>query len=98
MTRRTWVLLALTLLAAGALSLFASSSPDGLERVLEDYQIGVPAPAGAAPLPDYQVPFLRSPALSGSLAGILGAALALGAAWGAFRLLAASGRRRGSDR
>lgn len=99
MTKRTRELLLVALLTAGVLSLFASTHPDGLERVLEDLGIGAGAPALlGAPLPDYQVPAVSAPVLSGSLAGLIGLALTLGVAWAAFRLLAGPGRRHGTSR
>lgn len=95
MNRRTWGLLIASLLVAGVLSLFASSHPDGLERVLEDLNITAESTISyAAPLPDYQVPAVESPVLSGSLAGIIGMLMTLGAAWGAFWLLTGTRRAR----
>lgn len=95
MTRRTWVLLAMAAALAGVVSVFASTNPDGLERVLHDLQISVPTPgATSAPMADYQAPFVQSSGLSGSLAGLAGVLLAFGLGWFALRLLVAPGRKR----
>lgn len=69
------------ILAGGVISLFvvflspfASSHPDGLERVAEDLgflQAGQAAPYNI--VPDYTLPFLGQTALSTILAGALGA-------------------------
>jgi len=92
MTKRTWGLLVLALVAAGVISLFASSHPDGLERVLEDHEVAVAEEVSfAAPMPDYVLPAIEQPAISASLAGVIGMLLTLGAAWGAFRLLSHRG-------
>ncbi len=61
-------------LAITFLSPFASSSPDGLERVATD--IGFLSLGQAAPyqiLPDYTVPFISNPAFSTIISGIIGA-------------------------
>lgn len=92
MTKRTWGLLILSLVAASVISLFASSHPDGLERVLEDHEVPVAEEVSfTAPMPDYVLPGIEQPAISASLAGVTGMLLTLGAAWGAFRLLSHKG-------
>lgn len=75
---RWWVVgLVVCLFMAGVLSLFASSSPDGLERVAEDHGFAEKArELFSSPLPDYSIPGLGG-ALSTSLAGLLGVALIL---------------------
>jgi hypothetical protein len=73
------VLLA-ALLLAGVVSFYASSHPDGLERVATDHGFADSADqhaAAAGPLADYQVTGLEDPRLSGGLAGVAGAFVVL---------------------
>ncbi|GAB3236872.1 hypothetical protein GCM10027447_35520 [Glycomyces halotolerans] len=101
--------LALALVLAGGVALYASSSPDGLESaMLEGCQTDADGEitGGACvaqneaeheiggPLSDYGMSFVGNDMLGGSLSGIIGVAVALGIAWGLFRLLA---RRRGAE-
>ncbi|MEM2866749.1 MAG: PDGLE domain-containing protein [Candidatus Hadarchaeales archaeon] len=78
MRLRWWMVgLVVCLFMAGVLSLFASSSPDGLERVAEDHGFAEKAKEFlSSPFPDYSVPALGG-ALSTSLAGLLGVVLIL---------------------
>ncbi len=69
--------LVLAFLVAGVVSYYASTSPDGLERVAETLGFGHHARSGGAPLPHYQTPGIDDPRLSGGLAGVLGAATVL---------------------
>lgn len=70
------------LLVAGLLSLFASSSPDGLERVAEDHGFLERGEATlAAPLPDYLFPGIANEKLATSCAGLVGAGITLGAGY-----------------
>jgi cobalt/nickel transport protein len=77
---------------AALLSPWASSWPDGLERVAHD--LGFSDRAGeaaiASPLPDYAVPALGTGRLSTAVAGVAGTVLVLGLTWGLGRLLGAS--------
>lgn len=75
-----WVIagLVVTLLAV-LISPFASSNPDGLERVAEDIGFldrGLDAPFQI--LPDYTIPFLGGTGLSTILAGVVGAVVVFG--------------------
>jgi len=68
------IVAAIVVLAA----VYASSHPDGLERVAE--QLGfisqaTEEPVFAAPLPDYSTDAIKSPFWSTSVAGLIGAAL-----------------------
>lgn len=75
-----WSMLA-CLLIAGGVSYFASSSPDGLERVAHDKGFAGKASETAklpAPMPDYSVPGVRNRFLSGALAGIAGTVAVFG--------------------
>lgn len=98
MRTRTFFVVGLlaALLVAGGVSLFASSNPDGLEYVAEKVGFADAAEDSAtadSPLSDYQVKGVENDALSGGLAGVLGALVVLVVAGG----LAWVVRRRGSD-
>ncbi|MBM3153768.1 MAG: hypothetical protein FJ008_00365 [Chloroflexi bacterium] len=70
------------------LSPLASSWPDGLERVAEDY--GFAEKAADSPyqfIPDYVVPGVRSDALATILAGMIGTLILFGIGYGLARLL-----------
>ena len=82
----TILALALAVGLATAASPFASSSPDGLERVAEDKAfIEQAKDPGYEVLPDYTIPGVDNEAVSTILAGIVGvlvvAALTFGAGW-----------------
>jgi len=73
----------MTLFIAGALSLFASPEPDGLERVAEDYEFieeGEGKEVINSPLPDYMVPAIEDETLSASTAGVMGVLIMFGLA------------------
>jgi hypothetical protein len=68
------------LLLAGVVSLFASDSPDGLERVAEDQGIAHTAEDHAVddgPMADYGVAAIDDASLSGGVAGVLGVLVVL---------------------
>lgn len=97
-TRWIWIGLAAALAVGAFLSLAASPSPDGLERVAEDKGFlgkAVSTPLLRSPLPDYLFPGIADERLATGLAGFLGTlvlfALGYGVGW-ALRL----GRRRGA--
>jgi cobalt/nickel transport protein len=72
------------------LSPFASSVPDGLERVAEDkgfLEKGEVQPAMTSPIPDYSWPGIKSEKLATSAAGLMGTVLVFGAAYGFGALL-----------
>ncbi|MFC5470420.1 PDGLE domain-containing protein [Cohnella suwonensis] len=80
--RKKWIVVAaVTLIAAGAISYFASPHPDGLERVAINHGFIDEAkePKRKAWLADYQFPGVSSPFVKGGLAGIVGAGLLFGA-------------------
>ena len=93
---RIFILTALlaALAMAALLSPWASSSPDGLEKVAERIGFLHRADGRAAwehsPLPDYAVPGVRSESLSTGLAGLLGTlivfSLTFALGWGVIRL------------
>ena len=73
------IMLAVSLAVAGGLSYFASSHPDGLERVAADHGFAEKAQAPAHHvLPGYAVPGVNG-FLSNGLAGIIGVAATFGA-------------------
>lgn len=82
------------LFLALALSPFASSFPDGLERVAEDkgfLEKGEVDPVVASPVPDYSWPGIKSEKLATSAAGVMGTLLVFGAAYGFGALLKKKG-------
>jgi len=91
MRSRRFVLIALavTLVLAGAVSLFASSSPDGLEKVAADkgfIDTATDHASAGSPLADYQASFLDGP-LGKTVAGIVGVLVTLALFYGLTRLL-----------
>ena len=80
------------------LSPWASSFPDGLERVAEDLGFIKKAEAPGttvwekSPLPDYRVPGMQNERWAGGLAGLAGTVAVAAAGWGLARLL----RKRGN--
>jgi hypothetical protein len=87
-TARWWlVALALAGLLVIPAAIWASGSPDGLERVAED--LGFLGEALSAPfrlLPDYTIPGLNG-TLSTILAGLIGVAVVFGVLWVVGRIL-----------
>lgn len=70
--------LVISLVLAVLLSPFASQSPDGLERVAEDKGFLEKAEGKEifnAPLPDYQIPGVKTEGLSAAIAGAIGTIL-----------------------
>jgi cobalt/nickel transport protein len=82
--------LSVALLLALVLSPFASSSPDGLEKVAEQKGFlakGEGEPALNAPVPDYAWPGLADEGHATRLAGVVGTLVTFAAAWGVAALL-----------
>jgi PDGLE domain len=70
--------MAVALFVAAVVSYYASSAPDGLEKVAADKGINVNEkdhPLGDAPFADYSSEGIENERLSGGLAGIAGVAL-----------------------
>ena len=95
MRRSVWVIvgvgLVVALFAAGVVSYYASSSPDGLERVAEDHGFIANATDSAnatLPTADYGIAGIDNERLSAGLAGVLGVAGMAVLAFGLFWLLA----------
>lgn len=78
-----WLLAALIL--AFFISPFASSSPDGLEKVAKDkgfLEKGEVEPAVNSPVPDYAWPGINHEGTATSLAGVFGTLVVFGLAYG----------------
>ncbi|MGI9950998.1 PDGLE domain-containing protein [Moorellaceae bacterium AZ2] len=84
------ILLLAALAVAALLSPWASSSPDGLERVAEDLGFMHLAEGKALLdgwMPDYVFPGLQHEGLATAAAGVTGTLLTLGATWGLCKLV-----------
>ncbi len=85
-------ILAAALVVAGLLSPFASSFPDGLERVAEDLGF-IDRVEGieviSAPIPDYVFPGIGNERTATAVAGILGTLAVFGAAYGLGKIISA---------
>lgn len=97
MTRRGWIVigigLVVALVLAGGVSYYASSAPDGLERVAEDVGFADAAEDSAAadsPLSDYGVSGIDDERVSVGLAGVIGVVVVGLVAFGLFRWLGRS--------
>ncbi|GAB2835736.1 hypothetical protein GCM10022221_38610 [Actinocorallia aurea] len=91
--------LLIALILAGFVSHYASSSPDGLEKVAADKGFDAGAkdhPAAGSPLADYGVSGVKDARLSGGLSGVIGVGVVVviggGLFWGLRRRTAAEGR------
>jgi cobalt/nickel transport protein len=88
----------LALALAAFLSPFASTAPDGLEKVAGDkgfLEKGEGPPYWLwALIPDYVIPGIRNASLATSLAGLLGTLLVLGMGYGLARLVKSRQTRR----
>ncbi len=89
--------LLLALVLAGGVSYYASSRPDGLERVAEDKGFSDSATdhdLADSPVADYSVRGVDDARLSGGLAGVIGVVVTLAVGGGLFAVV---GRRRRAD-
>ncbi|MEM3640813.1 MAG: PDGLE domain-containing protein [Candidatus Bathyarchaeia archaeon] len=84
--------LVLVLVGFAVLAPFASTDPDGLEKVAETLKIEEPEILWMGIMPDYTLPTVENPYLSTLLAGFFGAFLVLGASFALGKVLAKSGR------
>jgi cobalt/nickel transport protein len=83
------------LLLAILISPFASSFPDGLERVAQEkgfIEKGEVKPVMVSPVPDYAWPGIKSKKIATSAAGVMGTLLVFGAAYGFAALLKRKGK------
>jgi len=77
MKKVIWFSIAIVILAA----FFASSHPDGLEKVSEKLGFIRQAVSSPALLSDYHVPVISNPSLSTLIAGLAGILLTFGLFW-----------------
>lgn len=92
--------LAVSLLLAGVVSYYASSSPDGLEKVAEDIgfiESAEDSAVAGSPLSDYGVSGVADERLSVGLAGVVGVLLTAAIAFGMFTWLARRNRHENAD-
>ncbi len=97
-TRWIWIALATALAVGALLSLAASPSPDGLQRVAQDKGFALkaaPRPPWRSPLSGYLFPGIADPRLARGLAGFLGTLALFAVGRGVGRALRSS-RRRGA--
>lgn len=92
MSRRAFLVagLVVALLLAGVASYYASSNPDGLERVAEQtgfLDSAEDSPTGDSPMADYRTDGVDDDRVSGGLAGVVGALLVLVLAGGLFAVV-----------
>ncbi len=75
---------------AAVVSFYASSAPDGLNKVAQDHGIAAveqDSAAAGSPLADYSVSGLGNERLSNATAGLLGLAVTAAAGFGLFHVL-----------
>lgn len=75
---------------AAAVSFYASSQPDGLEKVAGDYGIldnERDSPTATSPLADYSLSGVSNERLSGAAAGLVGVAVTAAVGFGLFYTL-----------
>ncbi len=87
--------LLVSLAIAGVLSYYASSQPDGLERVAEDkgfLDTAKDSVNAGTPLADYGITGLENERLSVGLSGIIGVIVTLLVAFAIFKTLAKKGK------
>jgi len=80
--------LLLALIVAAFLAPFASSSPDGLERVAEDLGFlhkGEGDPVVKSPIPDYAFPGIENESAATAAAGVTGTLITFGVMYGMTR-------------
>jgi cobalt/nickel transport protein len=93
MDKKILAFLLVALAVAVVLSPFASSNPDGLERVAEDkgfLERGEGKEVITAPIPDYLLPGVENERLATAAAGFVGTLVTFGLMYGVGRLMAGS--------
>ncbi|GLZ13600.1 hypothetical protein Acsp04_38350 [Actinomadura sp. NBRC 104425] len=100
-TKRFFVVaLLVSLVLAGGVSYYASSRPDGLEKVAADKGLDAKEKDHAlkdSPLGDYGVKGVDNARLSGGLAGVIGVGAVLAVSGGLFWAVRRRGTRTGAD-
>ncbi len=89
----------LALVLAGVVSYYASSSPDGLNKVAEDKGFAATAedhPLGDSPVADYEVRGVDDGRVAGGLAGVLGVVVTFSIGGLVFLAVRGRGRSTGS--
>lgn len=99
---RKGILLALvvSIAVAAFISPFASSDPDGLERVAEDKGFihrSEGKEIAKSPMPDYVMPGIENETMAGSMAGVAGTILTFGAMYGLGKLYIKRSRQAGGQ-
>jgi len=98
MRKGIFIVLLVALAIAALLSPFASTNPDGLERVAEDkgfIHLSEGKEVVKAPLPDYVVPGIKNGTAAGSLAGVAGTIITFAAMYGIGKLYMKKSQRAG---
>ncbi len=91
--------LVIALICAGIISLFASSFPDGLEKVAEKLgflEKGEGEPVLKSPIPDYALPGIKNEKLATSIAGIIGTLLVFAVSYGTAEIIRQINLKRGN--
>ena len=83
MKKAIWFSIVIVILAA----FFASTKPDGLEKVAKKLGFIKQAVSSPAWFNDYHVPFISNPSLSTVIAGLAGVLLTFGLFWLTAKLL-----------
>lgn len=89
------ILLGVAVLAAVFLSPFASTKPDGLERVAEDKGFlgrGEGPQVVDSPIPDYVLPGIKNERLAKSIAGLVGVIIVAALGFGLGAILKRKGK------
>lgn len=71
----------LILIGLAILTPFASTFPDGLEKVSEHMEIEEPEPVWTGLMPDYALPGIENPYIATLLSGFIGVFLVLATSW-----------------
>jgi len=74
--------IALILLGLAVFIPFASTYPDGLEKVAESLGIGEPEPMWSGLMPDYTIHVTENPRVTKLISGLIGLFLVFSVAWG----------------
>ncbi|MBU7005860.1 PDGLE domain-containing protein [Phosphitispora fastidiosa] len=98
MKKGVFLALLVSLAIAAFLSPFASTSPDGLERVAEDkgfLHLSEGKQVVKSPMPDYVMPGVKNETTAGSLAGVAGTLITFAVMYGVGKIYIRKSRRVG---